>query len=262
MFDNHLHTEVSADSSMLIDDAIKSAEEKGIGLILTEHMDITRADMKLGEEFTFDVSEYFAKYKEYRNEKLLLGMEVGFTPEFVEQNNNAIKSGEFDFIIGSIHVVNKIDIFQHIYYETRTKREAYEEYLETMKQCLKLYDNIDSLGHIDYICRYATYDDKEIYYNEFSDYIDEVLKVVIEKEKAIEINTRRLNSSTAKNNLFNIYKRYKELGGKIVTIGSDSHRANDIGANFKEAIDIIDNIGLKNVYYKNRKIYYDDRNIK
>lgn len=262
MFDNHLHTEVSADSSMLIQDAIKSADAKGLGLILTEHMDISDSGMKLGEGFTFNVSEYFAKYREYRNERLLLGMELGFTPEVFKENNNVVKSGNFDFVIGSIHVVNTIDIFQSVYYETKTKREAYEEYLEAMIQCLNLYDDIDSLGHIDYICRYATYDDKEIHYEEFSDHIDEVLKVLVEKEKAIEINTRRLALPGVKNNLFNIYKRYKELGGKIVTIGSDSHRSEDIGMNFKEAIDIIGRLGLKNVYYKERKPYYDDRNIR
>lgn len=261
MFDNHVHTEISADSSMIIEDAIRAANTRGVNLVLTEHMDIEYPGAAEGEDFTFNVEDYFKKYGKLRNDKLLLGMEVGLRPEFLKRNEEIIKSDNFDFVIGSIHVVNGMDIFRKDYYEGKSKKAAYEEYLEAMIKCLKIYNDIDTLGHIDYISRYAPYEDKEIYYDDFSDHIDEVLKLLIEKGKAMEINTRRLNLEGARNNLLKIYSRYRDLGGKIVTVGSDSHNPEAIGGNFKYAIDIINKAGLKNVYFKGREICYDNLDI-
>lgn len=256
MFDTHIHTEVSTDSNMKLIDALNSAKEKGVSLILTEHMDIQEPIKEYGH-FTFDSYEYFKKYEKFREDNLLLGMEMGMRPEFIEENKIEEEKSPFDYIIGSVHVVDTIEIFKEEYYAERTKKEAYEEYLEYMINCLKQYDFIDSLGHIDYICRYATYEDPEIYYEEFSDHIDGVLKILIEKEKAMEINTRRLHSEVTRENLTKIYRRYKELGGNYVTIGSDSHKESAIAMNFNYAIEICDKCNLRKVYFKERKIEYD-----
>lgn len=256
MFDTHIHTEVSTDSKMKLLDALKSAKEKGVSLILTEHMDIQGPIEEYGH-FTFDSEEYFKKYDGFRGDNLLLGMEMGMSPEFLKENKREEEKSPFDYVIGSVHVVNTIDIFREEFYAERTKKNAYEEYLEYMLRCLKQYDFIDSLGHIDYICRYATYEDPEIYYEEFSDYIDEILKVLIEKEKAMELNTRRLSTDKARESLINIYKRYKDLGGTYITIGSDSHKESAIAMNFNYALEIVEKCNLKQVYFKNRKIEYD-----
>lgn len=258
MFDTHIHTEVSTDSNMMLESAIKSAREKGLSLILTEHMD-HQYPVKEGEygNFTFDSLEYFKKYGDKRGEDLLLGMEMGMRLDCIKENKLEEGKAPFDFIIGSIHVVNEVEIFGEEHYKNKSKKKAYEEYFEAMAQCLKAYDFVDSLGHIDYICRYAPYEDPEIYYEEFSDHIDEVLKIIIEKEKAMEINTRRLGLKNTRESLLDIYKRFKQLGGKYVTLGSDSHKESAIGMNFDYAIDIAKICGLKNVYFKERKMQYD-----
>ena len=121
---------------------------------------------------------------------------------------------------------------------------------------IRQYDFIDSLGHIDYISRYANYDDNEIHYHEFNEYINEVLKTIIQNEKVMEINTRRLGSKKAYDNLTEIYKAYSQMGGKYVTIGSDAHRAEDIAKNYMEAIKICEICNLKPVYFKKRKMEY------
>jgi histidinol-phosphatase (PHP family) len=254
MFDTHMHTEVSSDSKMKIEDAIRTANElNDLGIILTEHMDL---NFPVPNEFIFDVNNYFEKYDKYRSNKVLLGIEVGLRFDCVKENAEIAEKNSFDYVIGSIHFIDNIDIFQKEYYANKTKKQAYDNYLNCMLENIKAYDCFDSLGHIDYISRYAYFEDKEIYYDEYRELIDEILKILIEKGKAIEINSRRLAERSAVINMIKIYKRYKELGGKIVTIGSDAHKTEDIGKNFKIAKEIADECNLKTVYFKNRKAEY------
>lgn len=252
IFDTHMHTKFSTDSKMNIEDAINKAKDEKIGIIITEHMDI---NFPVEGKFIFECEKYFDEYNKYRNDKVLLGIELGLRMDCIDENIKIIDNNNFDFVLGSIHVVDKIDIFFKEYYEQFTnKKGAYEKYLESMYECVKTYNCFDSMAHIDYICRYSPYEDREIYYRKFADYIDEVLKVIIEKDKVIEINTARLNQDAAIENLTDIYRRYKELGGKYVTVGSDSHNSEDIARNFNEAYGIIEKAGLKSIYFRDRKM--------
>lgn len=126
-----------------------------------------------------------------------------------------------------------------------------------MYKCIKESDFFDSLGHINYVTRYAKYDDTELYYNDFKEIIDEILKVVAYREKAIEINTRRLENKITAQNMLDVLKRFKEIGGKYVTIGSDAHNIASIGSNFDIANALATEADLKIIYFKNRKIQLD-----
>lgn len=253
MFDCHVHTKFSTDSKMNIEDALKRASDLNTGLIITEHMDLK---YPVEGKFAFEPDEYFSEYSKYRNDKLLLGVEMGIREDCALENRKLAQSYGFDYIIGSVHVVDNIDIYESIFYEGRDKKEVYSQYLNAMIESIKKHDFIDSLGHIDYIARYARFDDNEIYYRDFTYEIDEILRILIQNEKAIEINTRRIGNSNTVKSLIQIYKRYYELGGKIVTIGSDSHTKEDIGANFNIAKEMVDMCNLKIVYFKGRKPYY------
>lgn len=254
MFDTHVHTKISSDSKMEIEDAIKYGKDKNLSLIITEHM-----DLKFPKEglFCFNADNYFNEYNKYRNDNLLLGIEVGMKEDCADENRDLVKKYPFDYIIGSIHLVNNRDIYYPEYYQGNNKKQAYEGYFKEMLNCVKQYNFIDSMGHIDYIARYAKFEDKEIYYEEFSDIIDEILKILIEKDKCMELNTRRLNEEKAVKNLIPIYKRYRELGGREVTLGSDAHNTIAIGSNFNRAKEIVDSADLRVVYFKDRKKEYD-----
>ena len=108
-------------------------------------------------------------------------------------------------------------------------------------------------GHIDYICRYARFDDPELYYFDFQTDIDLVLSILAQRDKALEINTRRLYLPDSKEALLPVYHRFRELGGKYVTIGSDAHKAKDIGKGMDIAFEMADSCGLTPVYFKERK---------
>ena len=102
-----------------------------------------------------DVDEYLNKYLKYRNDNLLLGIELGMKEDCLEQSRKLIKDNSFDYVIGSIHLVENLDLYYSDYYEGKSKKEAYFKYLEDMLENLKQFEFIDSLGHIDYIARYA-----------------------------------------------------------------------------------------------------------
>ncbi len=250
LFDTHIHTSYSDDSDMLVETAVGKAVELGLGVTFTEHIDLAYPEP---HTITFDVGQYFRDYTRYRSNKVLLGIEVGMGPGCVEANRLIIDNHPFDYVLGSIHAVGNVDIYREEYYRLRSKREAYIQYFEAMLTCLKAYDFIDSLGHIDYIARYARYEDTEVYYHEFSDWIDAVLNFLVQNNKAMEINTRRLTSQAAVDVLRPIYRRFYELGGRMVTIGSDAHRPHDIGKRLAVGYALAADCNLKAVYFKQRK---------
>ncbi len=253
IFDAHIHTDFSSDSKMLLTDAMMRAKECGIGLITTEHMDLLYPKH---DQLIFDVDDYFATYNQYRSNHLLLGIELGMRTECVTENYAIVKKDRFDYVLGSIHMVEGIDIYYDFFYENRTKAQTYASYFETMAKCVKEYKFIDALGHIDYIARYAKYEDTEIYYHEFQDFIDEVLKKTIANDIVLELNTRRLGERSVVNALTPIYKRYYELGGRLVIIGSDAHTQQAIGSNFAIAKEFLEQCKLQLIYFKNRSPEY------
>jgi histidinol-phosphatase (PHP family) len=252
-FDTHMHTRFSTDSRMTIEEAAARGRELGMGIIITEHLDLEYPKPKA---FVFDIYEYFRAYGDWRSDTLLLGIELGMRMDLVQENAAVAARHPFDFVIGSIHVIDNIDIYQEDFYASRTKAAVYGQYFASMLACLGCYDFIDSLGHIDYIARYARFEDPELHYGEFGAALDAVLGRVAEREKALEINTRRLGDPDVVAALLPIYHRFHQLGGRLVTIGSDAHRAEEIGKHFKVAFDMAAACGLRPVYYKDRKPEY------
>jgi histidinol-phosphatase (PHP family) len=238
---------------MKLEDAMKKAGELNLGITVTEHIDLNYPDPTA---FRLDVAGYFQEYAKYRSPTVLLGVEIGLSIEEVADNRAIIENFPFDYVIGSIHIVNGVDTYIEDYYRGKTKQQAYSEYLNAMIDCLQCYPFIDSLGHIDYICRYARFQDRELYYDEFKEAIDEVLMVVAQSGKCLELNTRRIDDPIAKTNLIPIYRRFREVGGRYITIGSDAHHLKDIGKNFTEALHIAELCELKPVWFNNRQMQY------
>lgn len=253
LFDSHMHTCFSTDSKMTIDEAVMRGKELSIGITITEHMDVSYPDPLA---FIFDVDQYFASYNKYRSESVLLGIEIGMRADCLEENCRIVESHPFDYVIGSVHILDNIDIYAAEFYQGKSKQDVYRKYFGTMLQCVTCYDGIHSLGHIDYIARYARFADPEVRYREFAEEIDEVLMVLASKGKALEINTRRLDSKEAVEILMPIYQRFYEVGGRLVTVGSDAHRMSEVGRGLAEGQEIADRSNLKVVYFKDGQPHY------
>jgi histidinol-phosphatase (PHP family) len=257
MFDTHLHTTFSTDATMSSEEAISAAQKAGLGIIITEHLDLEYPENP--EAFLFDFAAYFRELGHRRNEKLLLGVELGLRTECNEKNRQLVKGWPFDEIVGSIHVVDGLDIYGPPFTKDRNKSVAYGRYFVNMLECVKNFDNFDTLGHVDYICRYAGYQDPEIHLADFYEEWSEVCRVLLAKGKVLELNTRRLGQESAVSALKPLYQRYKELGGRYLTIGSDAHRADNIGSMFGVAWELAESLGLLPVYFKERKMVLDKR---
>ncbi|SDF29901.1 histidinol phosphate phosphatase [Sporolituus thermophilus] len=257
LFDTHMHTKFSTDSRMTINQAMTKAGELGLGITITEHMDL---DYPEPQAFIFNPAAYFAEYEKYRSEQVLLGIEIGMRPGLEADNRRIVRDYPFDYVIGSIHVIDNIDIYCAEFYNLRTKAEVYRRYFDAMAECLESYEFIDSLGHIDYIARYARFADPEVYYHEFPELIDRVLAAAARRQLALEINTRRLNREETVKALVPVYQRFYELGGRLVTIGSDAHTPGDIGKGMDVALAIADYCHLRPVWFKDRKIQYVKKN--
>ena len=253
MFDSHVHTSFSCDCDMPLEKAIKKCRELGVGIVITDHMDINPFR---GPEFTFNVPNFFEAYNSHRADDVLLGIEMGLRVEAVEENKSIIANHDFDFILCSTHapydMETNLEYYDKEYYDGLSKEEAYREYFSSMVKGIQENPYFDSLAHIDYIARYSPYDDKELYYDVFKPEIDEVLSLVASMDKSLEISTRRLDLESARTELRKIYKRFSELGGRHVTIGSDSHGEGVIAKNFDIALDIVKEANLSPVFYKKR----------
>ena len=252
-FDSHIHTIFSTDSKMTIEESIATSEKLGLGINITEHMDLAYPKP---QAFIFDQDEYFEKYAPYRSNRVRLGVELGMRIDCLEEKRKIAGDKRFDFVIGSIHVIDNVDIYDGVFFWHRCKKEVYDNYFNNMIDCLKESDFIHSLGHIDYIARYALYPEPEIYYEEYREKIDTVLSILASRDQAIEINTRRLNDETSVQNMRTILKRFASLKGRLVTLGSDAHQAKNIGYMLKDAAELAKECGLSVVCFKEGRPQY------
>lgn len=253
-FDSHVHTEFSADSEMKAADALREAAKQGLGLVFTEHLDYDFPSAGT-EEFIFDPEAYWAKYEPLRAEgKLSLGVEMGMMASAREKNAAFLRRVPFDFVLASIHFLDVKDLYYPETFEGREKCEMYHEYFTVMRDEIYAHPFINALAHIDYIARNAPFDNPEISYGAFTEDIDAVLRALIETETAIEINTRRLSVLRGIKELAPVYRRYHELGGRYVTIGSDAHVPQSIGRCYNRARELARAFDLQIVTFRERKM--------
>jgi histidinol-phosphatase (PHP family) len=250
LYDTHVHTDMSADSDMRVTVALAAAHKLGIGLITTEHVDF-ECDSDLA--FVTDVPLYLETYSAYKPEGLLTGLEVGLTVESFDQNQAVTADPRLDYIIGSIHVVEGHDIFTSFYAQELPPPELYRQYLRYAAAMIELYDNFDSLGHIDYPSRYSPFAEKNIVYQDFQHEYNTIFDRLIEKDKALEINTARFSHPAAQANWYSVCEAFYKRGGRDVTVGSDAHDAGQIGRGLQQAYQMAYAIGLSPVYYRARR---------
>lgn len=249
--DYHVHTNFSPDGQAPMEQQIQEAIEHGLTeLYFTDHVDYDNPYAISDIQIDYDYyTEYFNELQEkYRNQIILkLGVEIGLQPHLYEQMEQLVDKYKFDFVIASTHLIDRIDLGQKgwTFFENKTKHETYEKYLNTLLNNIKSFNSFNVCGHFDYVIRYGNYEDKKMYYDEHKGIIDEIFKTLINKGKGIEINTSgyRYGLNQTHPN-FEILKRYTELGGQIITVGSDAHFAKHLCADFDKAYDMLRELGL------------------
>ena len=251
LIDSHVHTIHSADSETPVSSMIERAIELGMPKIcITDHHDF---DYPYDDyDFCMDAPAYYSdmlKWRGHFKEKIhiLIGAEVGVEPYLTERLEHFVNSRPFDFIIASSHIIHRMDPYYPEFFENRNDTDCFMEYFQSILENLQVFSNFDVYGHLDYIVRYAPQKDKNYSYSLFFDVIDEILKKLIDMGKGMELNTGGFLKLPFPNPHPDIIKRYKELGGEIITVGSDAHFAKDLGGNFTKAACILKDCGFR--YY-------------
>ncbi len=258
--DCHMHTSFSGDCDVTPEIMIEAAIEKKIKTItITDHLDIDYPNEP--DLFLLDLDDYTKTVntlkEKYRSDiELLYGIELGLQPHLSAEHKRITSNYNFDFVIGSSHVAHKVDPYYPEFFTGRTSTDAFREYFESIVENINAFDGFDSYGHLDYVVRYAP--DKSLSYDcyeLFPELVDKVLILLIEKDKAIEINSGSYKAGlNTPNPTASILRRYMELGGKYITCGADAHKPEFIGSNFDKLSLILSEIGANNItVFKSRK---------
>ena len=254
--DYHMHSHHSGDSKAPMEQMVQSAISKGLTHIcFTEHMDLDFPVSEVAPAGKFEVNtdsylyELLQLRQKYEKDiQIGFGIELGLQPHLQRPIAVYAKSFEFDFIIGSSHVVNGTDPYLPSYYEGRSEEEAYREYFSSIIENIKKFPNFDVYGHLDYVVRYGPNADKNYSYDKYKDLFDTLLSLLLEKEKGLEVNTGGYRKGLKDMHpCRDVLKRYRELGGEIITIGSDAHTPEDIASDFGNVSEILTECGFK--YY-------------
>lgn len=271
--DYHVHTEFSDDSVYPMEEVVRDAITMKLDEVcFTDHVDYgIKYDWDSGHKIEYRDGQPFANvdYPKYAalikalQEKysgqiaLKMGLEFGMQMHTINEYEKLFQQYPFDFIILSVHQVDDKEFWTQDFQQGRTQAEYNERYYEEMLRLVKSYSNYSVLGHLDLITRY---DNAGIYpWAKVRDYVAEILKIVIADGKGIELNTSYhrygLKDTTPSKDILALYR---DLGGSIITIGSDSHKPEHLGAYISEAKEVLLAAGFKSfcTYEKMQPLFH------
>ena len=272
--DYHIHCEFSDDSRELMENQIEKAIELGLDEIcFTDHVDYGikkdwdegNIEWRGGDGVNYNPSEkdplanvnypeYFGKLlrmKETYKDRIVVknGLEFGVKtitiPQFEDLWN--IYGNQLDFVLLSMHQVNNLEFWTQDFQKGKTQKEYNEEYYKEILNVIREFKHYSVLAHLDLIVRY---DKNGIYpFKEVEDMIAEILKQAIKDDKGIEVNTSSWHYNLKDTQPSRtILKLYKDLGGKIITVGSDAHITEYLGDHIEDAYKILkEEIGFNHI---------------
>jgi histidinol-phosphatase (PHP family) len=260
MFDFHMHTRVSFDGHDTGLAMAVAAKNAGLQEIcFTDHLDYDPLE-QMGV-MAFDTDVYRAEYDGLSVEGLTIrrGMEFGMTADNREQLLKDLERYPFDFVLGSIHFVDDLDVYFEPFWADKSVFQAERRYLEATLECVKIHDDFDVLAHLTYIAKtHAHPAPRVVPYGEHRELVDEILKELVRKGKGLEMNSSGVDRCGGFLPTADYFLRFRELGGEIVTIGSDAHQCDRVGQYSKDACQILREIfgyvctfeGRKPVFHK------------
>ncbi len=253
--DYHLHSSFSGDSETCPETAVRTAFEKGLDLMcFTEHFDPDYPYPDVSMEL--DVSAYFSEMRRLQNlfgshPEIRIGAELGIQPHLGTFLQNWLTACEadgfhFDFLIASTHIADRLDPYYPDFWHSRNTRQAVGRFLDITLENIRSFDNFDVYGHLDYIVRYAPEQERFFSYSAHAEQIDAILRLLLDKGKGIEINTGGWKAGLAEPNpCRDVLRRYRELGGEIITMGSDAHTPEYIAYRFEDAKELLRSCGFR-----------------
>lgn len=256
--DLHIHSNYSSDGKATPEEILAQASARGINVLaITDH-----ADFAIGDS-CFVQEPYLAHLRALSNQQsdltLLCGVELGIQAEHADRCASFISGHAFDFVIGSMHRARELDFYNGEFFKDLSVDQCWEIYLTETIRAVKVCCNFDVLGHLNIISRYNITRNTNPAPS-LAPLLEELFKWLINNGKGIEINTSGLRYGLdSVHPTQELLERFRELGGEIVTIGSDSHNTSTIGQDFTLAVDMLKSCGFKHhAWFKNRRAQFAD----
>ena len=258
--DYHVHS-ISPDAGVPMEKMCKSAIKKGLEEIaFTDHYEFYAHGIvteHFHEEYLRQYWRSLERCREKFEGQLVIrqGLEIGQMHLCPEKALKIICAYPFDFIIGSLHKIENIDVSQMEYTEKTMPRiaEAYYRHLLRLSEV----GEFDCLGHLDLIKRHSAKNGLPDYYDRYEKEITRILKNLIARGKGMEINTSGIRQEAGESMpSLKTVKLFADLGGTMVTVGSDAHKPEDVAADFHEAEKLLKEAGIREVTgFKRRRAF-------
>ncbi len=251
--DYHLHSQFSGDSKTTLEAICNAAIARGLSEIaITDHMDYSypaiRPDHQIANIDTY--MNTIAKYQQQYAGTLTIrtGIEIGMEVHHLEACDKFLQQYPFDFVIGSIHECQGLPASRAVFFENKTKQQAYEAYYNTILECIRQFDNFDVLGHLDYCKRYYPGEYTQGDHFIAQSLVEEIFRTLIAKGKGIEVNTsgfRHVSQMCMPH--YDMIALYHQMGGTRITIGSDSHLDTFVGFHTDDTAAQLKQIGFTHI---------------
>lgn len=252
-----MHSNHSRDGRDTISSLAYAAADRGLREIaISDHFEPTSGN----ESYSgYKPQKYFEDIREAgwtfgSKIKIKAAIELGQPHRFPQQSTQLIGNHRYDYVLASAHKMADDEDFGELAYSSENLSIYCLRYLEELKG-LAMWNGFDCMGHLDLIKRYAANYSLNARLADYRYRLEEILKIVIQNGKGIEVNTSGLRQASGECLPdFDIISLYRQLGGEIITIGSDAHRSEDVGKGISDAVKIIERAGFSYVtVYEDRK---------
>ncbi|MDL2220727.1 histidinol-phosphatase HisJ family protein [Eubacteriales bacterium OttesenSCG-928-N14] len=251
MYDSHMHTTYSFDGNATILQMVEAAANMGLKEItITDHIDFDDPYIPEGMPNAPDLDVYFAEIaaaKQQYEGKILVhaGLEIGVFDEVLERTHQYVEGYAMDFVLGSMHTA-KPDMHDPAFWQEHTRQSGFGVYLQNVLDNFRVYTDYDCISHLTYFSRYAPFTgtEREILATDAPQLLQELFAYLIANGKGIEVNTSTIKRHGFAMPDISIVKLYRQMGGEIITIGSDAHRPDNIAANFTAGLQMLQAAGF------------------
>lgn len=266
--DTHIHSLYSHDSQSRLEDICLAAKEKGIGAVcITDHADV-KPTVDMQKHIDTRKGVYAAVEEIRKNDcsvELLLGIELacgGYYPNneiFAQAEEKLLTIGTYDCVIGSVHSVGNTPTSKNDFSEMSEQEliAFADRYFSAVLAMLE-HGHPDVLAHLTYPLRYINGKfERGLDWRVLEPKLRQILQIIIQRGIALEVNTSCLGSfydELLPNE--EIIQMYLQMGGYLLTLGSDAHKPENVGKGFAQAIQRLKKLGVTQLHYlKKRQIY-------
>ena len=258
LHDQHVHSYYSFDSDQKIEEYLVEAKRLGLSyFVLTDHCDLNYLDKRNDLFFPIEKqNEELNKFqKDFKEIKLLRGIEIGYKPNQIERIKKILETHTFDLVNFSLHEADGIDYYYPEEFKKRGIEKTLKHYFNKLLEAVESFNDYDVLCHFDYGFKTAYLSDNTFNIGDYKDDITKIMKVVIQNNKALEINIK-VHSFLPLEHTKYILNLYRSLGGKYLTLSSDAHKLCNFRHNFEKYIKLIKECGFDSLtYFVNRGKY-------